>query len=327
MTDPVTVNHVSLIHAIILGIVQGSTEFLPVSSTAHMRVLPALLHWSDPGTAFSAVVQLGPIFAIIYYFRAKIGAYFAGMARSIRAGKLFPEGDKEAKLGWFVAFGTIPLIIAGLALEKKVDGEYRNLYLVGGALILLGLALAYAEKIGRRTRAMESLTFGEAMLVGISQAFALVPGASRSGCTITAGMFLGLTREDAADFSFLLSIPAITLAGLYKLTKVIKAPGMGHELPSYLIGSLVAGIVAYVVIKLFLGFLKDDSNTTWPFIWYRVGLGVVLIGLAYFNVIRASDIPVRSQPASAPSVQVRTQPRFQGFLGHNPAQIELNIKA
>ncbi len=314
MPVPVTVNHVSIIHSILLGIVQGATEFLPVSSTAHMRVLPALLHWSDPGTAFSAVVQLGPIFAIIYYFRTTIGAYFAGMGRSIQQKKLFPEGDKEAMLGWFVAFGTVPLVIAGLALEHKVDHQYRNLYLVGGALILLGLILAVAEKIGKRNRPMTDLKLGESIIIGISQAFALVPGASRSGCTITSGMFLGLTREDAADFSFLLSIPAITLAGLYKLAKVAKAPGVGHELPSYLIGSAVAGILAYIVIKLFLDFLKDESHTTWPFIWYRVALGIALICLAHFHVIHASDIPVQGGTTKAQSVQVRAAPSIDAVF-------------
>lgn len=325
MSAPVVANPVSFFHAVILGIVQGATEFLPISSTAHMRVLPALLHWGDPGTAFSAVVQLGPIFAIIWYFRKKIGAYFAGMGRSIKAKKLFPTGDKEAMLGWFVAFGTIPLIIAGLALEKKVDGEYRDLYIVGGALIILGLFLAWAEKVGKRTRSMEELTFLDAMLIGLSQALALVPGASRSGCTITSGLFLGLTREDAADFSFLLSIPAITLAGIYKLAKVAKAPGVAHELPSYVLGSIVAGIVAYVVIKLFLDFLKDESNTTWPFIWYRIVLGTVLIGLAYFGVIQAQSIPAASAqiPASAIPSSTASPTASRSMLAFSDAPVRV----
>jgi undecaprenyl-diphosphatase len=282
--------HLDPIKAIILGIIQGATEFLPISSTAHMRVVPALLHWADPGAAFSAVVQLGPIVAIIAFFRATLGAYAAGIGRSLKAGKLFPEGDKEAKLGWFTIFGTVPLIIAGLALESKVDKEYRNLYLVGGALILLGIILLIAERVSKRNQSLKDLTLSQAMGIGLAQALAIVPGASRSGCTITAGLFSGLTREDAADFSFLLSIPAITLAGLYKLFKVAKGGGFGGELGIYLLAAAVAAIVAYAVIKLFLGYLKDDRHTTGPFIAYRIALGIALILLAKFGVVTPDSL-------------------------------------
>lgn len=292
--------HLNVFQAIILGIVQGATEFLPVSSTAHMRVVPALLHWADPGAAFSAVVQLGPIVAIIGFFRDKIGAYAKGIMRSLKAGKLFPEGDKEAKLGWFVLFGTLPLIVAGLALESKIDKEYRNLYFVGGALILLGVILLIAERIGKRTRKEEDLTFGEAMAVGLAQAIAVVPGASRSGCTITAGLFTGLTREDAADFSFLLSIPAITLAGVYKLYKASK-DHLGSDVGMYLLSAAVAGVVAYAVIKLFLGYLKDEKHTTGPFIGYRILLGIALIALAKGGIVTPDSLggPEDQKPAAA----------------------------
>ena len=219
--------HLSYLQATILGLVQGITEFLPVSSTAHMRILPALLNhfnpsWpNDTGAAFSAIVQLGPIVGIIAYFRKDLARYVAGVVRSLQKGQLFPKGDTDARLGWYALLATIPLVIAGLALEKKVDGEYRNLYFIAGALIVLALILLVAEIVSKRTRKLESLTFGEAMGVGLVQALALVPGASRSGITITAGLFLGLEREEAARFSFLLSIPAITLAGVYKLLKTL----------------------------------------------------------------------------------------------------------
>lgn len=291
---------VSFLQAIILGIIQGATEFLPVSSTAHMRVIPALLQWGDPGSAFSAVVQLGPIIAIIAFYRAKLAAYLKGMARSLSAAKLFPEGDVEAKLGWFTAFGTIPLVLAALALEKKVDTQYRNLYIVGGALILLALVLMVAEKVSKRNRELKDLDLGGAMGIGFAQVLALVPGASRSGCTITAGLFAGLTREDAADFSFLLSIPAITLAGLYKLFKAAKSPELHSNLPQYLVGAAVAAVVAYVVIKWFLGFLKDERHTTGPFIAYRILLGVALIGLAAAHVVTPESLtPETAQSQSA----------------------------
>ena len=210
---------------LILGFIQGLTEFLPVSSTAHMRVIPALLHWPDPGAAFSAIVQLGPIVAIIAYFRRDLIRYLAGIGRSLQQRILFPAGDTDARLGWFTVLGTVPLIVFGLALEKKVDNEYRNLYFVAAALIILAFVLMIAESRARQTVTVEKMTFRDAMIVGLAQALAIVPGASRSGCTITAGLFLGLTREDAARFSFLLSIPAITLAGLYKLAKTLHQTG------------------------------------------------------------------------------------------------------
>ena len=299
----------SYLQALILGLVQGITEFLPVSSTAHMRILPALLHhfsasWpNDTGAAFSAIVQLGPIVGIIAYFRRDLARYAAGLLRSFRVGRLFPQGDVDARLGWYSLLGTIPLIIAGLALEKKVEGEYRNLYFIAGALIALALILLVAERVGKRTRKLESLTFGEAMFIGLTQALALVPGASRSGCTITSGLFLGLDREEAARFSFLLSIPAITLAGLYKMGKTLlpqylgEAPATGaapaappdltHVGGPYVFAAAVAGVCAYVVVRSLMGYLSNEKNSTLPFIVYRIVLGLVLIGLVQAHVLDA----------------------------------------
>lgn len=274
-------------HAIILGIIQGATEFLPVSSTAHMRIIPALLQWGDPGAAFSAIVQLGPIVAIIAYFSADLIRYLAGIQRSISSGKLFPEGDIDARLGWYTAFGTLPLAFFGLLLEKHIDREYRNLYLVAAALILLALVLLLAERIGTRRRNLDSLTFKEAMIVGFAQVLALVPGASRSGTTISAGLLIGLDRESAARFSFLLSIPAISLAGLYKLYKVvIKAHAPIETVAGpYILSALVAGIVAYIVVRWLLGYLSKERNTTMPFIIYRIVLGVALIFLVQVGFV------------------------------------------
>ncbi len=268
--------------ALILGVVQGLTEFLPVSSTAHMRVIPALLRWPDPGAAFSAIVQLGPIVAIIAYFRRDLMRYIAGLARSLASRQFFPPGDTDARLGWYTVLGTFPLAVFGLLLEKQIDGQYRNLYFVAAALIILAFVLLVAEGQAKQTVTLDKLTFGGAMIVGLSQALAIVPGASRSGCTITAGLFLGMKREDAARFSFLLSIPAITLAGLYKLTKVSH---LGPVAGQYIAGAVLAGIVAYVVIKLFLGYLENERNTTMPFIIYRMLLGIALLVLARMHLV------------------------------------------
>jgi undecaprenyl-diphosphatase len=300
--------HLSYLQALILGLVQGITEFLPVSSTAHMRILPALLNhfyssWpNDTGAAFSAIVQLGPIVGIIAYFRKDLARYVAGVVRSLKQGQLFPKGDTDARLGWYALLATIPLVIAGLALEKKVDGQYRNLYFIAGALIVLALILLVAEIVSKRTRKLESLTFGEAMGIGLAQALALVPGASRSGITITAGLFLGLEREEAARFSFLLSIPAITLAGVYKLLKTLlpqyfgeahhaagavqaAPPDLSAVAGPYLFAALVAGIFAFIVVRWLLGYLSDEKHSTMPFIIYRIALGIGLIYLVHLGIV------------------------------------------
>lgn len=277
----------SLLHALILGFIQGATEFLPVSSTAHMRIIPALLGWVDPGTAFSAIVQLGPIVAIIAYFRKDLARYVAGIMRSFKKGYIFPKGDVDARLGWYTVFGTIPLAIFGLLLEHKIKSEYRNLYFVAGALIILAVILLIAEIIGRKKRELEDLTLREAMIIGLAQALAIVPGASRSGTTITAGLFLGLNREAAARFSFLLSIPAITLAGLYEFYKdVIKThAAIHHVVVPFLAATVFAGVIAWLVVNWLLKYLENDKNTTIPFVVYRILLGVALLYLVHTGFV------------------------------------------
>ncbi len=302
--------YISYFQALILGIVQGITEFLPVSSTAHMRILPALLNhfypsWpSDTGAAFSAIAQLGPMVGIIAYFHKDLARYLAGLGRSLKLGKLFPKGDEDARLGWYVVFGTVPIIVAGLALEKPIDGEYRNLYFIAGAMIILALFLLAAELVGKKTRRLESLTLGGAMTIGLVQALAVIPGTSRSGVTITTGLFLGLEREEAARFSFLLSVPAITLAGLYKLGKTLFPKALGDTAGAhaalvphaatptlsavagpYIFAAVVAGIFAYIVVRWLLGYLTDEKHTTLPFIVYRIALGIALIFLVHLGIV------------------------------------------
>ncbi len=304
--------YISYFQALILGLVQGVTEFLPVSSTAHMRILPALLNhfypsWpNDTGAAFSAIAQLGPMVGIIAYFRKDLARYFAGLGRSLKLGRLFPKGDQDARLAWYVVFATVPIILAGLALEKKIDGEYRNLYFIAGAMIILALFLLAAEIVGKKTRRLKSLTLGQALGIGVVQALAVIPGTSRSGVTITTGLFLGLEREEAARFSFLLSVPAITLAGLYKLGKTLFPKTLGDTASShataavvphlatpslsavagpYIFAAVVAGIFAYIVVRWLLGYLSDEKHTTLPFIIYRIVLGIALIFLVHLGIV------------------------------------------
>lgn len=303
--------YIGWLQAVILGLVQGVTEFLPVSSTAHMRILPALLnhydpqHWpADVGAAFSAIAQLGPMVGIIAYLRQDLARYVAGLLRSLQKGQLFPKGDTDARLAWYVVFATVPIIVAGLALEKKVDGEYRNLYFIAASMIVLALILLTAEIVSKKTRRLESLTLREALGIGLAQAIALVPGTSRSGVTITTGLFLGLQREEAARFSFLLSVPAITLAGLYKLLKTVfpgtfgesaaanaglaahaATPPLSAVVGPYLLAAGIAGVFAYVVVRWLLGYLSDEKHSTMPFIIYRIVLGVALIVLAQLHLV------------------------------------------
>lgn len=302
--------YISYFQALILGLVQGITEFLPVSSTAHMRILPALLNhfypqsWpNDTGAAFSAIAQLGPMVGIIAYFRKDLGRYLAGLGRSLKLGRLFPKGDEDARLAWYVVFATVPIILAGLKFEKQIDGEYRNLNFIAGAMIVLALFLLAAEIVGKRTRRLESLTLGQALAIGAVQALAVIPGTSRSGVTITTGLFLGLEREEAARFSFLLSVPAITLAGLYKLGKTLFPKALGDTASAhtalaphvatptltevagpYVFAAIVAGIFAYIVVRLLLGYLSNEKNSTLPFIIYRIALGIALLFLVHFNI-------------------------------------------
>ena len=287
-TDPV----ISYFQAILLGLLQGITEFLPVSSTAHMRIASQLIYGMDAGAAFSAVAQLGPIVAIVAYFRKDLSRYVAGILRT-KSPKGIPKDDVDARLGWFTLLGTLPLMVFGVLLEKKIDTTFRNLYVTAFSLIALALVLIWAEKVGKKKGNLKTLTLEQSQFIGWAQILALVPGASRSGVTITAGLFTGLDRESAARFSFLLSIPAITAAGMYKLVKVFMHPnGIGSQLGPYIVAAVVAGIVAYAVVNWFLGFMKE--HTTAGFIVYRIALGVVLLVLLKTHVINAKPVETPS---------------------------------
>jgi undecaprenyl-diphosphatase len=265
--------------AIILGIVQGLTEFLPISSTAHLRLVPAFAGWDDPGTAFTAVVQLGTMAAVLLYFRNDLWNIGRAWLRSLRD----PEarGTLDARLGWYLIVGTIPISILGLAFKDKIETDARQLVLIGIALIVLGIALEVAEKVGRKEREVESLTMKDGILIGCAQACALVPGVSRSGSTITAGLLLGLTREAAARYSFLLSVPAVVLSGLFELKDVGDGGGAG-AVPT-IIATIFAFVVGYASIAWLLKFLTKHPLTV--FVVYRIVLGVVVLSLVAAGVL------------------------------------------
>jgi len=263
-------------HALVLGVVQGLTEFLPISSTAHLKVVPVLLGWGDPGVAATAVIQLGSIAAVLAYFRDDLAEVLRGVSRAFRDGRW---SDPQARLGVAIALGTLPIIIAGLFLKKFVsdydNSPLRSLTSIAIVSIVMALLLALAELVGRRRRALGEVLPRDGVLVGLAQALALVPGVSRSGSTLTASLFDGWQRPAAARFSFLLGIPAITLAGLVELKEALQAPANGGPLPM-VVGILSAAVVSWLAIAWLLRFLQNHG--TWVFVVYRLlfGVGILL---------------------------------------------------
>ena len=280
----------TLLQAIVLGIVQGLTEFLPISSTAHLRIVPVLFDWSfygdpnnhDPGAAFTAVVQLGTMFAIIIYFWRELlhvaVAWFRGLwDKSLRA-------SLEYRLGWYLIIATVPVSFFGVVFSDQISTAARNLWVISCALIGFALLLAAAEKVGTRDREEEEITTTDAIVVGAAQAAALIPGASRSGTTITAGLFRGLTREAAARFSFLLSVPAVVLSGTYEAINPGKSESPGVGLTG--VALVVAFITGLASIAWLMRWLTRHS--TFIFVYYRIGLGVLLIVLLSTGVVSAT---------------------------------------
>ncbi len=263
-----------------LGIAQGLTEFLPLSSTGHLRIVPAFAGWEDPGALFTAVIQLGTMLAVVIYFWRDLQRITRTWLLSLRRPEL--RGELDARMGWYVIIATIPIGVFGLAFNDQIESGARNLYLIGTVLIVLGLILALAEKVGRRVRELGDVNRTDAIWVGVAQAMALVPGTSRSGATITAGLFLGMKREAAARFSFLLSIPAIVLSGLYGLTELIT----GEDSVSFgalALATAVAFVFGYASIAFLLRYLVTHS--TMIFVVYRLVLGTVVIALTASGTI------------------------------------------
>jgi undecaprenyl-diphosphatase len=262
------------LHAIVEGIVQGLTEFLPISSSAHLRIVPAIAGWEDPGAAFTAVIQLGTMAAVLLYFRTDLW----NIARGLLAGLRDPAARRtlEWRLGLYIILGTIPIAIIGLALKDTIENEFRTLELIGVALILAGLVLAWSERAGREQRSIEDLQPRDAAIIGLAQAAALVPGVSRSGATISAGLFLGLDRTSAARYSFLLSVPAVVLSGLFELRHVGDGGGPG-AMPT-IVGTVLAFVVGYASIAWLLRYITHHSFDL--FVGYRLVLGAGVIALA-----------------------------------------------
>ncbi len=269
----------SALEAIVLGIVQGLTEFLPISSTAHLRIVPAFFGWDDPGAAFTAVTQLGTMSAVLLYFRHDLLKIARAWLASLRRPEVRRQFD--ARLGWYILLGTIPIGIFGLAFHSQIEDGARSLYLMGVALIVLGLVLLLAEKVAKHDRPLEQINRGDAIAIGFGQALALIPGVSRSGATLTVGLFRGLDRPSAARYSFLLSVPAVVLSGLFEARKI--GEGTDAAWGATLLATFLAFVVGYASIAFLLRYLAQ--HTTIAFVVYRVALGTVVLTLVSAGVI------------------------------------------
>ena len=274
----------SLFYSILLGIIQGITEFLPVSSTAHLTIAGTFLHLintdrPEEWTAFIAVIQIGTMAAVvIYFFRDLVEIVEGFFVDGIRYVQSPSNGLGKARMGWYIILGTLPVAVIGLAFRKIIEGTLtKSLTVIGISAIALALILWLAEKVGSRKKEMANVTWLDTLIVGFAQSLALIPGSSRSGTTITAGLFLGITRADAARFSFLLSVPAVFASGMLELYEMRH---FMHDLGivNVVVATLVSGIVGYASIAFLLRYLK--THTTYVFIFYRIALGLVLLGMA-----------------------------------------------
>ncbi|MCW3038112.1 MAG: undecaprenol kinase [Solirubrobacterales bacterium] len=270
------------LQAIVLGIVQGLTEFLPISSTGHLRIVPAFFGWEDPGAAFTAVTQLGTMLAILIYFRQDLLRIVVATLKSVRTDR-WHSRDIDAKIGWYIIIGTIPIGIFGLAFKSVIEDGARSLYVIGIALILFSAVILRAEAAGQQERDIKDITARDGLLIGVFQAIALIPGVSRSGATISGGLFLGFRREDAARYSFLLSIPAVVLSGLLELKDIGDHTHANAGAVPTAIATILAFAVGYATIEFLLRFVARNSIAV--FCGYRAAVGALVLLLAGTNVI------------------------------------------
>jgi undecaprenyl-diphosphatase len=271
-----------LLKAVVLGTLQGLTEFLPISSSAHLRIFPELLGWGDPGAAFTAVIQIGTELAVLIYFRKDIWRIGSAWVRSLYR----PEyrGQLDARMGWFIIIGSLPIVVLGVILKDVIERDFRNLWITGTTLVVMGIVLGIADRFSSNDRQIKHLSLRDAVLMGVAQACALVPGVSRSGATISMGRFLGYEREAATRYAFLLAIPAVVGAGLFELKEIPhgdNAYGWGPTI----VATVVSFVVGYAAIAWLLRYVATRSYT--PFVLYRVALGGATLLLLATGVLSA----------------------------------------
>lgn len=276
MTD-----QIGWLEAIILGVVQGLTEFLPISSSAHILIVSQLFGWSDPGAAFTAVSQIGTECAVLLYFRRDLARILIAWSGSIRHPTRPRNAD--ARMGWYIIIGTIPIAMLGVTFAHQIETAARNLILVASTLIVFGIVLGIADRFGRKRIGLDGLRARDAVIFGFGQALALIPGVSRSGATISTGLALGYTREAATRYAFLLAIPAVLASGIFEATK-IGGEGTVSWGPTIL-ATVIAFAIGYAVIAWLLRYVATHSYT--PFVIYRIALGIVVLLLVAFGVLSA----------------------------------------
>lgn len=280
----------NILEAILLGIIQGLSEFLPISSTGHLTVAGKLMNListehPEQWTSFIAVIQLGTMLAVLVYFWKDLLAIVKDFFNDNVIKRLsYSKQQVNSKIGWLIIIGTIPVVIIGLAFKDVIEGALtKNLFVIASSLIILALILAFAEKTAKFKKNIENVTVLDSVIIGIAQALSLIPGSSRSGTTITAGLFVGLNREAAARFSFLLSIPAVLASGLLQLYEALKFIDQSMTI-NIIIATIISGISGYLAIDFLLKFLK--KNSTFLFIYYRIALGIFILILLFNNIIQ-----------------------------------------
>jgi len=298
---------VHFFEAIVLGLVQGLTEFLPISSSAHLRIVGELTGWGDPGAGFTAITQLGTELAVIIFFRRDIariiGAWFRSLsARGGRRSAGIQKGDPDARMGWLIIVGTIPIVVVGFLLQDAIRTSFRSLWITAAVLIIFGILLGLADLLARHTKSKDDLTFRDGILIGLAQMLALIPGVSRSGASTSAALALGYQRPIAAEFSFLLAVPAVFGAGLHETyaafacdptlaADIANGCGTGYGLGETAVATVVAFGVGLAVIAFLMNFIKTRSFL--PFVIYRIVLGAVLLVLLSVGVLQAVPEVVR----------------------------------
>ena len=272
----------SWFEAIVLGLVQGLAEFLPISSSAHILIVSRLFGWGDPGAAFTAVSQIGTEIAVLIYFRHDIARIVSTWFRSLADKSL--RSNIDARMGWYVIVGTLPIAVLGLTFASVIETSARNLWLVATVLIVFGVVLGLADRLGKKVKELDALNVRDGVLFGLGQALALIPGVSRSGATISTGLALGYSRYAATRYAFLLAIPAVLASGLYEATKIGEDPNV--QWGQTILATSIALIVGYLVIAWLIRWVTTRSYL--PFVIYRVALGSVLLVLLATGTIAAT---------------------------------------
>ncbi|MFF2213131.1 undecaprenyl-diphosphate phosphatase [Streptomyces antibioticus] len=282
----------SWFESLILGLVQGLTEFLPVSSSAHLRLTAAFSGWEDPGAAFTAITQIGTEAAVLIYFRKDIGRIISAWTRSLFDSAVRKK-DHDAKMGWLVIVGSIPIGVLGVTLKDQIEGPFRDLRITATMLVVIGIVIGIADRLAARDekggrhrapkqrKSLEDLGVRDGLIYGLCQACALIPGVSRSGATISGGLFMGYRREAAARYSFLLAIPAVLASGVFELKDAMEG---GHvDWAPTAFATVIAFVSGYAVIAWFMKFISTKSFM--PFVYYRVVLGIVIIALVAMGAL------------------------------------------